>query len=155
MPKPDEVEDLQKELRARAKMPDYVWAVLKAMPADSHPMVMLNTAILVMEKESVFRQRYDGMKDDYWAARRRHATSSRSSRSGRIYRMRFREPASLESKLDWGGLRLCWAAGRRATSPADGSTSLHCDHESGNVSAMTTATSTRRCRTSTTRSRPV
>ena len=40
------------------------------MPADSHPMVMLNTAILVMEKESVFRKRYDaGMKkDEYWDA---------------------------------------------------------------------------------------
>jgi citrate synthase len=56
-PTADELADLQADLRARAKVPDYVWAVLSAMPADSHPMVMLNTAILVMERESVFCRR--------------------------------------------------------------------------------------------------
>ena len=50
---------LQAELKARGKVPGYVWDVLRAMPADSHPMAMFNTAILVMEKESVFRARYD------------------------------------------------------------------------------------------------
>src|SRR3990170_3582133 len=70
LPKKDELEDLQADLKKRGKVPDYVWAVLRAMPADSHPMAMLNTAILVMEKESVFRARYDkGMKkDEYWDA---------------------------------------------------------------------------------------
>jgi stalled ribosome alternative rescue factor ArfA len=34
------------------------------MPKDSHPMAMLNTAILCMEKESIFRKKYDeGMKN--------------------------------------------------------------------------------------------
>src|SRR3990170_4731280 len=70
LPSKDELVDLQADLKARSVIPGYVWDVLKAMPADSHPMVMLSTAILVLEKESVFRKRYDeGMKKDaYWDA---------------------------------------------------------------------------------------
>src|SRR3989339_925923 len=44
LPKKDELEDLQADLKKSGKGPDYVWAVLRAMPADSHPMAMLNTA---------------------------------------------------------------------------------------------------------------
>ena len=38
------------------------------MPKDSHPMCQLDTAILVLERESEFRKGYDaGMKKDaYW-----------------------------------------------------------------------------------------
>src|SRR5512139_2235910 len=46
IPTAPQLADLQADLRSRAKVPDYVWTVLSAMPADSHPMVMLNTAIL-------------------------------------------------------------------------------------------------------------
>ena len=70
LPDAAELADLQADLRARSTVPSYVWAVLSAMPADSHPMVMLSTAILVLERESVFRQRYDAgiKKDEYWVA---------------------------------------------------------------------------------------
>ena len=51
-------------------VPDYVWDILKNMPADSHPMTMFNTGILAMQGESIFRKKYDmGMKkSDYWEA---------------------------------------------------------------------------------------
>ena len=66
---PDEEakKSLQQEYDKRATVPDYVWDVLYAMPEDSHPMCMLDTAVLVMERESVFRQWYDkGMtKQEY------------------------------------------------------------------------------------------
>ncbi|MFH1754452.1 MAG: citrate/2-methylcitrate synthase, partial [Candidatus Latescibacterota bacterium] len=67
-PSKSELADLQKEYTKRAKTPAYIWKVLEAMPKDSHPMAMLNTAILVMENESQFRKRYaEGMaKTDYW-----------------------------------------------------------------------------------------
>jgi len=57
-------------LTARQEVPQYVWDVIDAMPEDSHPMAMFNTAILVMQRESVFAKRYDeGMKkSDYWIA---------------------------------------------------------------------------------------
>ena len=56
LPDKKELASLQKELEARNRVPAYVWKVLAAMPKDSHPMAMLDTAILVMEKESKFRQ---------------------------------------------------------------------------------------------------
>ncbi len=151
MPKPDDVADLQKELRARGKVPDYVWAVLKAMPADSHPMVMLSTAILVMEKESVFRQRYSaGMKkDDYWVATLEDTLdliAKLPAVAAGIYRMRFGKGPLIASnpKLDWGAdyaymLGIPDPTGNFARLMQLYLT-LHCDHESGNVSAMTTAT---------------
>ena len=133
-------------------MPDYVWAVLSAMPADSHPMVMLNTAILVMEKESVFRKRYDaGMKkDEYWAATLDDALNIIAvlpEIAAGVYRHALQQgpadPVEADARL---GRRLrarCWAL-----SDPKGEFAklmrlylvLHCDHESGNVSAMTTAT---------------
>jgi citrate synthase len=121
------------------------------MPADSHPMVMLNTAILVMEKESVFRQRYDeGMKkDEYWKATLEDALNIIAvlpEVAAGVYRMRFgrgpRIPAN--PALDWGA---DYAAMLGIPDPKGEFAKLmrlylvlHCDHESGNVSAMTTAT---------------
>jgi len=150
-PTADELADLQAELRARAKVPDYVWAVLSAMPADSHPMVMLNTTILVMEKESVFRQRYDaGMKkDEYWMATLEDAlkiVAVLPEIAAGVYRMRFGKGPRLASnpKLDWAA---DYAAMLGIADPTGNFAKLmrlymvlHSDHESGNVSAMTTAT---------------
>src|SRR5258706_4575886 len=59
---------LQSELVKRSEVPGYVWRILDAMPADSHPMAMYNLAMLSMEGESGFSKRYsEGLrKDDYW-----------------------------------------------------------------------------------------
>ena len=61
---------LQQEFDRRSQVPDYVWNVLKSMSSESHPMCMLATAVLVMERDSKFRQWYDrGMqREDYWRA---------------------------------------------------------------------------------------
>jgi citrate synthase len=150
-PGADELADLKADLRARAKVPEYVWAVLKAMPADSHPMVMLNTAILVMEKESVFRKRYDaGMKkDEYWIATLEDALNIVAvlpEVAAGVYRMRFGKGPRIapDAKLDWAG---DYAAMLGIPDPTGNFDKLmrlymvlHSDHESGNVSAMTTAT---------------
>ena len=151
LPTKDEVADVQHELVTRAKVPDYVWAVLKAMPADSHPMVMLNTAILVMERESVFRQRYDtGMKkDEYWDATLEDALNliaKLPSVAAGVYRIRFNKGPLIPSnpKLDWGADYVHMLG---IPDPTGNFAKLmrlylvlHSDHESGNVSAMTTAT---------------
>jgi len=150
-PNADELADLRADLRARAKVPEYVWAVLQAMPADSHPMVMLNTAILVMEKESVFRKRYDaGMKkDEYWMATLEDALNIVAvlpAVAAGVYRMRFGKGPRIapNSKLDWAA---DYAAMLGIPDPTGNFAKLmqlymvlHSDHESGNVSAMTTAT---------------
>lgn len=151
LPTVAEVGDLQKELVARNKVPSYVWDVLKAMPADSHPMVLFNTAILVMEKESVFRKRYDeGMKkDEYWKATLEdtlNITAVLPALAAGIYRMRFNKGDRIASdpKLDWGAdyVKMLGLGDPNGefTKLMRLYLVLHSDHESGNVSAMTTAT---------------
>lgn len=151
LPNKNELEDLQADLKKRSKVPDYVWAVMKAMPADSHPMVMFNTAILVMEKESVFRQRYDaGMKkDEYWNPTLEDALNiiaKLPAIAAGYYRMRFNKGERISSNpaLDWAAdyvhmLGLPDPKGEFAKLMRLYMV-LHSDHESGNVSAMTTAT---------------
>ena len=59
VPTEAEVKDLEAEVLAKSVLPDYVTDVLRAMPEDSHPMAMFVTAIAALERESVFRKRYD------------------------------------------------------------------------------------------------
>ena len=68
VPTENEVKELVKDLQKRAKVPSYVWDVLRAMPEDSHPMAMFSTAIVAMECESAYRAAYDkGLgKMDHW-----------------------------------------------------------------------------------------
>lgn len=145
------LKDLQKELKARAVVPSYVWDVLNAMPKDSHPMVMLNAAILIMERESIFRKKYDeGMKkDSYWEATLDDALNiiaTLPAIAAGIYRMRFEKGPRIPSNpgVDWAAdyvnmLGLGDSNGE-FTKLMRLYLVLHSDHESGNVSAMTTAT---------------
>src|SRR5574341_973827 len=59
MPTPEEVKGFQKQLNQAKEVPAYIWKLLKAVPKNSHPMTMLNAAILAMGNESVFRRRYE------------------------------------------------------------------------------------------------
>ena len=68
LPDKNALSELQSNLQEHAIVPDYIWTILKSMPDDSHPMAMFNTAVLAMEKESVFRSNYDEgiSKNDFW-----------------------------------------------------------------------------------------
>jgi len=148
LPDKKDLTALQKEFEARAKVPAYVWKVLEAMPKDSHPMAMFDTAILVMERESKFRKQYDaGMKKtEYWMPMLEDSLDLLAKLPGiaaGIYRMRFKKGDRISWKkgLDWGGNY----ARMLGIKDKDGSfadlirlyMTLHCDHESGNVSAHT------------------
>ena len=92
----------------RADVPDYVWKALEALPKDSHPMAMLDLGILAMERESVFRKRYDeGMKKaEYWMPTLEDSldlVARISPLAAGIYRMRFGKGARIAPKkgLDW------------------------------------------------------
>ena len=141
---------LQKEFDRRSQVPGYVWDVLNSMSAASHPMCMLATAILVMERDSKFRAWYDrGMKrDEYWRAMLGDALNIHGEAAG--HRRRDLPPALWPWQpvmvLDAGpGLcgKLRQHAGHRRP---DGQRSrklmrlylnFHADHEGGNVSANT------------------
>ncbi|MCD6162941.1 MAG: citrate (Si)-synthase [candidate division Zixibacteria bacterium] len=148
LPNKEELADLQKEYSARCEVPDYVWKVLEAMPKDSHPMCMFDTAILVMEKESKFRAGYDkGMKKtEYWEPMLEDSLdilAKLPNIGAGIYRMRFDKGPRIAPKkdLDWGAnfaymLGLDDPKGTLADLMRLYLT-LHSDHEGGNVSAHT------------------
>jgi citrate synthase len=142
---------LQSELTARAQVPEYVWRVLDAMPANAHPMALYNTAMLCMEGESIFHKRYnEGLrKDDFWDATYEDCLTiiaRAPAIAAGIYRKRFNKGPRVK---DAGGAD--WAANYvRLLGLPDPKGELvklmrlylvlHCDHENGNVSAMTTYT---------------
>jgi citrate synthase len=156
-PTKDELAGFQKELKKAGKVPDYVWKVLKAMPKTSHPMAMLDTAILAMENESVFRKNYTkGMrKEQYW-----ESTLEDSMRimgtihtiAAGIYRMKFKKGALIKpsAKLDWGAdyVHMLGIDNPKLKKGEKFNKEdvyammrlylvLHSDHEGGNVSANT------------------
>jgi citrate synthase len=148
LPDSEPLASLQQDLRKRAQIPAYVWDVLQAMPTDSHPMTMFNTAILVMERDSVFRRRYaEGMrKEEFWEAALEDSLQMLAKLpaiAAGIYRMHAHKgsPVASDPGLDWGAdyahmLGLPDPEGNLAQLIRLYLT-LHCDHEGGNVSAFT------------------
>jgi citrate synthase len=148
MPDEDALSDLQKQLTEHSEVPGYVWDVLNAMPDDSHPMAMFDTAILAMEKESIFRQEYDAgvAKLDYWKPVLEDAirlVAKLPAIGAGVYRIRFDKGAliSPDKSLDWGAN---FAHMLGIEDPDDNLKKLmrlylmlHCDHEGGNASAFT------------------
>jgi len=139
---------LQHEFDRRSQVPDYVWKLLDAMPEDSHPMCMLDTAILVMERESIFRKWYDkGMKkEDYWVPMLEDALNILAKLpviAAAIYRKRYGKGGRITwtHNLDYGAN---FANMLGVPDPSGSFADLirlylnfHADHEGGNVSANT------------------
>ncbi|MHC4083230.1 MAG: citrate (Si)-synthase [Planctomycetota bacterium] len=148
LPDDEAHQNLQQTLAARAEVPAYVWKVLYDLPGDTHPMEMLNAAILVLERESIFRHRYtEGMKkQDYWEPVLEDSLrliAKLPSIAAGVYRIRFNkgEPIPRDPGMDWGGSY----AQMLGVDDPDGHfanfmrlyLTLHTDHEGGNVSANT------------------
>ncbi|MBD3336220.1 MAG: citrate (Si)-synthase [Candidatus Eisenbacteria bacterium] len=148
LPDEEAKKDMMLQYDKRAQVPDYVFDVLTAMPDDSHPMAMLDTAILVLEKESVFRAWYDrGMKkDEYWVPALEDCLqllAKLPSVAAAVYRIRYNKGdlVSWTPGLDWGANY----ANMLGLPDPDGSFAelmrlylhFHSDHEGGNVSANT------------------
>lgn len=146
-PNPDEHDEIKHAFAQKAVVPDYIWDVLKAMPKDSHPMVMLSVGILALERESKYRKVYEegGSKDALWQATAEDSItllSGVSTIAAGIYRIRFGkgDPIAPQAGLDWS------ANFAHMLGISDNESFrdlirlylvLHSDHEGGNVSAMT------------------
>ncbi len=148
LPSANALQALQTDLLERSGVPAYVWKVLYALPKDTHPMQMFNTAILILERDSLFRQRYtEGMrKEEYWEPSLEDSLrliAKLPVLAAGVYRIRFGkgEPITSSSAQDWGG----GYAQMLGIADPDGHfadmirlyLTLHSDHESGNVSANT------------------
>jgi citrate synthase len=147
---PDEtgLKSLQKDLGERQEVPPYVWDVLNAMGEDAHPMTMLSTAILVMQRDSIFAKEYRrGIpKTEYWKPVLEDSLrviARMPAIAAFIYRKRFHKGDRIEPKsnLDWAG-NFAHMLGVPDPTGQFGDLIrlymvLHSDHEGGNVSAHT------------------
>jgi len=68
IPTLEEALAVEEEWKTRSNVPQYVFDVIRALPEDVHPVTMFSTAVLVMQRESIFARGYhEGMKkDEYW-----------------------------------------------------------------------------------------
>jgi len=151
LPNNEEFVEFGKEIKKRKKVPEYVWDILRAMPEDSHPMAMLSTAILVMQKESVFSREYNKgiKKEEYWKYTLEDAlnvVAKIPSIAAGIYRLKFKDGQIIapDPNMDWTG-DYVHMLGINSGSPDFNDLMrlylvAHCDHEGGNVSAMGTQT---------------
>ncbi|MCX7829796.1 MAG: citrate (Si)-synthase [Acidobacteria bacterium] len=111
LPNSEELEDFIKELANRAKkLPQYVFEVVDSLPLDSHPMTMLNSAIISLERESLFSRRYnEGIKkEDYWEPTYEDSLNIVSwvtEIAAYIYRKKFKDGTRIapDYSLDWAG----------------------------------------------------
>ncbi len=139
---------LQEDLKTRAAVPAYVWKVLDAMTEDAHPMTMLSTAILVMQRDSEFAEQYRRgiAKTEYWKPVLEDSLriiARLPEIAAWIYRKRFDKGKRImpDFKLDWAA-NYAYMMGIKDPKGDFAKLMrlyqvLHSDHEGGNVSAHT------------------
>jgi citrate synthase len=145
IPTLEQAQEVAEDFKKRSKVPQYVWDVLRALPKDSHPMAMFSSAIVAMQRESIFAKKYnEGLgKMDYWDPTYEDASNLLAKLptiGAYIYRLKFKNGDIIapDPDLDFGG-NFAHMMGIKA--PYDDVSRmyfiLHSDHESGNVSAHT------------------
>jgi citrate synthase len=142
IPTETEIKEVAEEFNKRKNVPKYVFDVIKAMPEDTHPMIMLSAAILSMQRESLFNKQYHSLKkNDYWDSTYEDALNllAKLPEIGAfIYRYKYKNNNIIPSdpSLDFGGN---FAHMMGINKPYDDVSRMyfiiHSDHESGNASA--------------------
>ncbi len=146
IPTKDDIADVVEEFKGRSRVPEYVFDMLRAMPRDTHPMTMFSAAVLALQRESVFVQKYNAgiSKMDYWDPTYEDSMNLLAKLpeiAAYIYRMKYKadSPIKPDANLDFGAN---FAHMMGIKHPYDEISRLyfilHSDHESGNVSAHTT-----------------
>ena len=145
IPTESEIGEIIQEFCQRSHVPCYVFDILRAMPDDTHPMTMLSTAIVSMQRESEFVKQYHAGigKMDFWAPTYEDSMNLLAKMpriAAFIYRLKYKggKIITSNSELDFGGN---FAHMMGIEKPYDDVARLyfilHSDHESGNVSAHT------------------
>ncbi|HET6845874.1 MAG TPA: citrate (Si)-synthase [Anaerolineales bacterium] len=149
VPTREQAQQVEAEWARRADVPDYVYKMIKAMPQDTHPMILLTQAVLALGRESAFHRQYDvGMKKDaYWEPALEDSldlTAKLPMIAAFIYRYKYlgkKTKPRYNPRQDYGlnFSRLLGVDDRKGYADlARLYFILHSDHESGNVSAHTT-----------------
>lgn len=149
-PDAQQAAEIGKELTRRCRLPDYLWRVLEALPADAHPMALLNTGVLALQPGSIFARRYaEGLPPDrFWEAMLEDALNLLAQLpclAGYIYRRRTKKGAitCCDARRDWSGgyahmLGLPDPNGHLAAAVRLICV-VHSDHGGGNVSSLAAA----------------
>jgi citrate synthase len=146
IPSMSEALEVENEWKKRSEIPAYVFDVIRSLPQDTHPMTIFSTAILVMQRESIFARRYhDLRKEDFWEAMLEDSlnlTAKLPAIAAYIYRSKYKggDIIAVDPTLDWAG-NFSRQMGVQEKGYADLSRLyfiIHSDHESGNVSAHAT-----------------
>ena len=145
LPTDAEISEVIEEFSKRSILPDYVYQVIDAFPADSPPMAIFSAAILSLSRESEFNKQYlKGIpKQDYWDPTYEDAMNLLAKLpeiGAYIHAKLYRDGKHIKQdpSLDLGG-NFAHMMGQKP--PYDDVSRmyfiLHADHESGNVSAHT------------------
>jgi citrate synthase len=150
IPTAEDCAAVTEEWRKRSVLPQYLLDTMNAVPKDTHPMTQFSLAILQLQKESVFAQRYREKmpKTQYWDATFEdvmNLVAKLPNIAAYIYRRSYKGGKHIapDQKLDWGG-NLGHMLGC-SDDPAFKELMrlylvIHSDHEGGNVSAFSAAT---------------
>jgi citrate synthase len=148
IPTLEEALEVEDEWKARSKVPEYVFDVLRAMPANALQMTMFSQAILALQTESVFTRRYDAglRRDDYWEATLEDSlnlTAKLPAIAAFIYHQSHNPGQKMplpDPSLDWSGnfIHMMGVKDNLYAELCRLYFIIHSDHESGNVSAHAT-----------------
>jgi citrate synthase len=148
IPTKAQAEEVEAEWVKRSPVPAHVFAMLRSMPKDTHPMVLFSQAVLALQSGSKFAKAYHAgvKKDMYWEATLEDAldlTAKLPTIAAFIYRLKYGDGTEpkYDPKLDYGANFARMLGVKDEKGYAELSRLyfiLHSDHESGNVSAHTT-----------------
>ena len=147
LPTEEDVKELTEEWKKRGELPDYLIKIMDSIPTDTHPMTQFAQAILALQKDSVFAQRYrEGInKMEYWDPMYEDVMNLLAKLpqiAAYIYRRSYKnnEHVPSEPDLDWGGnlAHMVGSDDEKFKELMRLYLVIHSDHEGGNVSAHTT-----------------
>ena len=147
IPTEEEVKWLTEQWKRRSAVPEHVFKVIEALPANSHPMTQLSSAVMALQTESIFNRRYaEGMnKTEYWDATYEDTMNliAKLPRvAAYIYRRSYHGNNQINSdiSLDWGANfahMLGYGNNQSFLELMRLYLVIHADHEGGNASAHT------------------
>jgi len=147
VPTEAQVAEVMAEWKTRQAVPQYVFDAIRALPRDSHPMVMLSVGILALQKDSKFAAFYNSGKFNKmvaWESVYEDATDLVARIpiiAAFIYNLKYRNDnqIAIDPSLDMGAnFAHMIGQSEQYKDVARMYFILHSDHESGNVSAHTT-----------------
>ncbi|MDR3580003.1 MAG: citrate (Si)-synthase [Oryzomonas sp.] len=147
VPTAAQVAEVVAEFKTRQEVPQYVFDAIRALPRDSHPMVMLSVGILALQKDSKFAAFYNSGKFNKmvaWESVYEDATDIVARIpiiAAFIYNLKYRgdKQIAIDPTLDMGAnFAHMIGQSEQYKDVARMYFILHSDHESGNVSAHTT-----------------